>query len=1332
MTFKDQYLKFSNQGYLPVNNSISEAEAKIKVNDLLEDLKRPKRKNEDLPKKKGEHLTAYTRRLRTAGLIPEIKNIRIETEMKKHDLTRNEAIKKISKIQLDYFQTKKEIIYSNPKKSTRDKLRNDPLKLKELIRNKTINERIEKDKKELIKEIIKSKSNKRVNKKIDILKLSNEEIENLRISELRNTKRKIDRFNKVKKETLNIQPKILQYIKSLNNGNITEFKYTPSNIEEVKNVFKALDDSKKIIITYTDEKTGSPIYHSLTTARKSLLSDLIDGSISQNYGRGSDSDFIFFIERPNITFTISTLQQAVIDGKKNRKQHRGGFFKYTFDNEKLNTCHELKEKINELLRKAQIQNSRKEAYDKYENCFIHCLKRSGVSISETSQINNLLVNKSKFKEIPIRSIRKLITPLNINIHIIKLDDDFKYVKKEKIDIKPDNRIINIHIYQSHYFINEYFESFNLLNNEISDTKGLIKTLMSNNYFKPLDDLTGFDQKINEKLENEILTLKLIDPTDEETEIMDSDRCYFYNNKFYEMGEEIPINTIQDDYLFYYSELIYTKEDIEKFKLENNINCRFSPLAEHLRKAYKCKYKYVVFYDFETFTDNNGILHPQMVSMYILDMEEILTGKYRPEIKKLEIEQIDTFDLQIDGINFINDFLDCAPAESLMIAHNMNFDTTFIRRYLKLQFGTLETTTDIKKLQSKYKSKNLTFIDSYKFLPCKLEKFGKMFNLETKKQIFNYNLLTHNNIKNPLINKIDFMKTPENRTGLNIEMWDMADCLGFVNNDILDLTAYTRYYCEYDVLLLTQGFLTFFCDIYEDFGINIFNKVSIASVADTIIKEYGAFDGVYKISGRCREFIQKGINGGRVMCANNEKIKYEFKENSETISNNIENNDEKDEKFIYDKDVNSLYPTAQTLLKNYNNSNNGYILGKPKAFNNTENIKITNFNQLLKVLDCDYSIFQITNIKCNKKLNIPVLCITEYETNDKGDVIKSTAKKNYKNEFKPNDKLIIDINTAKDFIEYQNGTFEIIKGYKWNNGRNPILKTLITQIYKLRKQLKADNNPLEQTYKLILNSSYGSTLLKPQEKEIKYFNTFKEFNNYIFRNYNKVICGRKCDYKTIQPLEDFNNEDIKITQNDNLNGLYMVEVYKDINKHFNRVHLGFEILTKSKNIMNRAIDKMEKFGNIKIAYTDTDSIQIITDKQNINKFEKENNELFGDELGQLSEDFKTKIKENDKSYKLFGGVSGVWLGKKAYQIKLKYINIENENETIYKYHTRLKGVNKNGLLEIENKKDEIFNKLYNGESHKFNLLYNGGVSFQKNKFKNNIYKISEFTRTVQFK
>ena len=516
---RKRYLKFSNQGYLPVNNSISETEAKEKINELIEKLQRPKRKNEDLPKKKGEHLNAYIRRLRTAGLIPEIKNVRIEDEMKKHDLTRTEAIKKISKVQLEYFKTKKDIIYSFPTKTKRDKIRKDKNKLFELVRDKKNNEIIENQKNKLINEIIQQKTNKRVNKKIDTLKLSDDEIKEMRISELRNTKKKIDRFNRVKKVTpQNIQPKIAGYIKSLNNGNITEFKYTPSNIEEVKTVLNQLDDRLKIIISYTDEKTNNPIYHSLTTARKSILTELIDGSISQNYGRGSDDDFLNFIDRPNITFTISTLQQAVINGKKNRKQHRGGFFKYTFDKSKFEenkTEQKLTNEIIEKLNKVQIFNTRKEAYEKYENCFIHCLKMSGVDISNTNAIKNKLVNKSKFKEVPVRSIRKLIKPFDVNVHIIKLDDEFKYVKKEKIDIKPENRIINIYIFQSHYFINEYFNSIELLNSQIDDTKGLIKLLMSNNYFSPIDDLIGFDEKLNEKIENEIISEDLINPTEEE-------------------------------------------------------------------------------------------------------------------------------------------------------------------------------------------------------------------------------------------------------------------------------------------------------------------------------------------------------------------------------------------------------------------------------------------------------------------------------------------------------------------------------------------------------------------------------------------------------------------------------------------------------------------------------------------------------------------------------------------------------------------------------------------------------------------------------------------------
>lgn len=75
------------------------------------------------------------------------------------------------------------------------------------------------------------------------------------------------------------------------------------------------------------------------------------------------------------------------------------------------------------------------------------------------------------------------------------------------------------------------------------------------------------------------------------------------------------------------------------------------------------------------------------------------------------------------------------------------------------------------------------------------------------------------------------------------------------------------------------------------------------MADSYMCREGVYDGVYTLSGSCRDFIQKTNVGGRVQTAGGKKYMIE--------------------EAIMDTDANSLYPTAMSFSR--------YPTGAPKAF-----------------------------------------------------------------------------------------------------------------------------------------------------------------------------------------------------------------------------------------------------------------------------------------------------------------------------------------------------------------------------------------------------------------
>lgn len=109
----------------------------------------------------------------------------------------------------------------------------------------------------------------------------------------------------------------------------------------------------------------------------------------------------------------------------------------------------------------------------------------------------------------------------------------------------------------------------------------------------------------------------------------------------------------------------------------------------------------------------------------------------------------------------------------------------------------------------------------------------------------------------------------------------------------------------DVEVLAKGMEQFAEIIQKHTGLSIFSFLTLSSIADAHLKNCGAFEGVCEIGGVCRAFIQKCIVGGRVMCANNEKIS--------------------SEECIDDFDAVSLYPSAMVRLA-------GLPTGKPSKLN----------------------------------------------------------------------------------------------------------------------------------------------------------------------------------------------------------------------------------------------------------------------------------------------------------------------------------------------------------------------------------------------------------------
>ena len=338
-----------------------------------------------------------------------------------------------------------------------------------------------------------------------------------------------------------------------------------------------------------------------------------------------------------------------------------------------------------------------------------------------------------------------------------------------------------------------------------------------------------------------------------------------------------------------------------------------------------------------------------------------------------------------------------------------------------------------------------------------------------------------------------------------------------------------------------------------------------------------------------------------------------------------NNNKKKEilKNINDFDAVSLYPSAMIRL-------NGFLQGIPKIITNT------NYNDLINK---DGYFVEILIKKVGIKRNFSLMSYKD-----------ENGIRYFNNEME-NKTMFVDNITLEDLIEYHHIEFDIVRGYYFDEGYNTKIKEVINFLFNERLKKKNEKNPIEIVYKLIMNSSYGKTIMKPVEEKSIFFDNEYKSDIYIQRNYNWIKSYLK-----------FNNK-IKI------------DTINTIDEHFNMSHIGCQILSMSKRIMNELMCLAED-NNIILYYQDTDSIHIEDDDiKNLEKIynDKYGRELIGKSMGQFHSDFVMKGAKNIISTKL------ITLGKKSYCDVLQGYKLETK---------------KYGIDEINN--ISLFNK--NGDNY----------------------------------
>ncbi len=931
-----------------------------------------------------------------------------------------------------------------------------------------------------------------------------------------------------------------------------------------------------------------------------------------------------------------------------------------------------------------------------DNCLVHSLKQvEGLDKKKIDACKGMMFNRS----IPICRLNKIADCIGMNIRLMKKDN----CKKSNVyGTNKYEKEIKIGLVDSHYFIIDKtnFTSYALKNYIELSSK-----------YETIDEWRTIYKMKNKKG-------KLYPERSE-------DRCinsYQAINMIYDGRKDYLTPIAYSDNIFgtiYFDKAVdYINENQKGLEYDEDYCLKINDYDEEKEqfKSEKASNFKNIFFDFETskvkikdfgikqqLQQLNTEFHKKKKNKYYHEKRKSLQNRlwrtiHRPYMccaRWLDPQKKKDCKVYAIGDDCGKKILDmvCERGGSKdgkyrMIAHNAGFDYRFMMKYL---FADEQKTkgNGLMNAKGKYyfhktkKCYNFEFKDSYKLITMPLRGFGKCFNLKQEKEIMPYNL--YNNYDNLIKGYVPVDKAKKELGDRYKTFVKNVRDLGYskTNNDgveVFNVMEYAKYYCELDCEVLMNGYNTFrlWCLKDKIISLDVNCVWTIASLANKVLMKHGCFEDVYQVGGRVRHFLQKCVVGGRCCTRDNKKWKVQEK--------------------IADLDAVSLYPSAFYRM-------DGFLKGKPKVIQDGD----CNDNFINKQ---DGYFIKIRITKVNKKYHIPCMSFVDSKNHIRNWTNNMEGKICY-----------IDKTTLQDWKSFHKIEYDILCGYYYNNGRNPTIKHVIKEIFDLRLKKKAEKNPIQVVYKLIMNSAYGKTILKPIDTDEKIIQGETEMKKYLDRHYNSII-------------EFYKVYDNRIHKNSKIKPKYIFKIQKDIMEHFNNAPVGIECLSMSKRIMFEPMCLAEDM-DINIYITDTDSMHIEYDKvpELVDAFKKKyGRDLEGKKLGQLHIDFDLDGCSGEISSK-----KSIYLGKKCYIDIIEGMN--EKNEKVEGHHIRMKGVPNSTLYFTADKYTKntddntklwnMYDRLYNGERVGFDLLEGGNRCNFKFNGDMTIGYMKEFERVLSF-
>ena len=1107
--------------------------------------------------------------------------------------------------------------------------------------------------------------------------------------------------------------------------------------------------------------------YALTSNSIPRLNRLISGGLLEDEEQKGSDDIITTDIQDVDFFTLEKIIRTGINTKRDKKQ-AGGYFPYY-------------NKTNIDLSDYGIYKTDEEANEKDKQCLILALetynKYNNNSISEVSlntvklMVKNDIISQQRIQEV-VDVIKHTITIIN---------------EKGKIEYKKGTlgesheKTIKIARLEGHYFLirktnttKQYLKYYDELK-DVKDGNLYIKDKSRNRFKKckrsvatsinlirfMLKDKNKFLQEIsitNETMKNrhysklkKILNLEylrqntmLIQNTDELDEsIINLEKEVLKYKKVFEKVElkcreegitikEVKYKAIQLKYitkkgkrvkhvqkdlmviLTKVIEQLYSKKQYKnaiytiKRYLQISKSITFKTFEyEKLMRLYKDNEKENIALDFETRmkeeTNKNGkIVKARELLCNALDSNNNVYKTFGDNCGYLMLKKLTE---KFDNIR--------------ILVHNISFDGRFLIKHLTHGLKILPRGRKYLTISGKFDNVPIEIKDTLLLIAAPLSKFGKMFNLEQEKEVMPYKIY---NEEQPIIKgeyEIEkavrvlrgelkdgkMMEEPEidvlvEQFRNNIVKWKLMLGGGKFNH-----IKYNDIYCEKDCIVTRDGYNKFKGMIQKISGMNIDNILTSASFSDKFMLERGVYSGCYKMSGVPRRFITDANVGGRTHSLYGKMYHIIKTKDGDEITKTIDENGNivitGNSIKINDIDAVALYPSGMNRME-------GFLKGTPKI------LKPNELTQEFLDKQTGYFVEIIVKTVGIVRGFATLSYIEDNKRNWKSDMEGRT--------------YVVDKYSLEDAIRFHKITFEIKRGYYYNEGRNPKIKSVIRELFDER--IKAKNqpvldsdgkktynekgevitwkNPIEQIYKLIMNMSYGKNGLK----EI----TTK----------TKIVKKEKLTHELLDKWDFLISDDV-IEGTDS----HIVKTTIDVSTHFNNIHISAEILSMSKRIMNEVMCLAEDNG-IDIYYQDTDSTHINDkDIKVLCKLFKEEygRELMGEDMGQFNSDFNLPgaIQETVHSVEL------IILGKKSYMDVL--VGTDEKGNEVRGYHCRLRGIPETSLkYECRRRKIdelELYRLLFKGEVVVFDLLCGGGKINLTYETDGSITSNTKFTRTADF-